>query len=83
MMWPNMMSGYFWGGNILGMLLGFIFFVLLLIGIILLIVWLVKRFSSSDSRSSESNHLEILKNRYAKGEISREEFEQIKKDIGR
>ncbi len=41
--------------------------------------------NDSDRPSSRSEHVEtaveILEKRYAKGEISREEFEQMKKDI--
>jgi putative membrane protein len=36
--------------------------------------------SSSHSKDSETA-MEVLKKRYARGEISREEFEQIKKDL--
>ena len=46
MMWgyPNMMGGFFGGGlGWIGMIFGFIFFILVVTGIIFLIVWLVKR----------------------------------------
>ena len=36
--------------------------------------------SSSNSQGAETP-IEILKKRYAKGEISREEFEQMKRDL--
>ncbi|WP_416208186.1 SHOCT domain-containing protein [Halomonas sp.] len=36
--------------------------------------------SSSDSKNSETA-IEVLKKRYAKGDITREEFEQVKKDL--
>ena len=60
--------------------------ILLWVGLIVLLVWVVMKIvrGSSDGGSStetKSNALDIAKERYAKGEISKEEFEQIKKDI--
>jgi putative membrane protein len=53
--------------------------------IIALIVWgviaLVKRGSSTSDTSQKHDPLDTAKVRYAKGEISKEEFEQIKKDL--
>jgi len=48
---------------------------------IALIVWIVHEVSSSKHPHSSSQALAILKERYAKGEISKEEFESKKKDI--
>ena len=50
-------------------------------GIIALIVWGVTRFSRQNGSTQKRNPLHITRERYAKGEISREEFEQIKKDL--
>ena len=48
-------------------------------GLIALIVWGIKRLTEKSSSNPRHNPLEIAKERYAKGDISREEFEQIKK----
>ena len=62
-----------------------IWMLLFLIAIIWLVVWAIR----SSGRRSESgtvtpekrNPLDIAKERYAKGLISKEEFDQIKKDL--
>ena len=54
---------------------------LLVVGVILLIVWLVRRQPSISTPSSPTTPIEILKTRYAKGEITKEQFEQMKKDV--
>lgn len=57
-----------------------IFIVAIIIGIILLIVWLVRRVNHSDEDSLKtSNALKTLKEKYAEGEITKEEFEKINK----
>lgn len=48
--------------------------------IVALIVYLVMR--SARPGGTGDSPLDILKKRYARGEISKEEFEQMKKDIG-
>ena len=50
-------------------------------GLIALIVWAIKKLAERGDSPSKYNPLDIAKQRYAKGEISREEFEQIKKDL--
>jgi uncharacterized membrane protein len=44
------------------------------------VVWLTGR-KSEQPRGAESA-LEILNKRYARGELKREEFEQMKRDLG-
>ena len=68
-----------------GMGLGFIFMLLfwglVILGIAALIRWLMTQ--SSPSRSSpDKSPLEIVQERYARGEIDREEYEQKKRDLG-
>ena len=78
-MWGHMDGyGWGWGGMGLGMLL---FWGLLIAGIVML----VKCFRGSGAcgkREREKSALDILKERYARGEIGREEFEQKKRDLG-
>jgi putative membrane protein len=50
---------------------------------IALAVWVVRAiWRSGEPRPPSQSSLDIAKNRYAKGEITREEFDQIKKDLG-
>ena len=50
-------------------------------GLIALIIWGITRLSGRGDSTLKRDSLDIAKERYAKGEISREEFEQLKKDL--
>ncbi|MFC1873720.1 SHOCT domain-containing protein [Chloroflexota bacterium] len=63
------------------MIFGGIWTVLIGGGIIALIVWVVKKITEGGGSSRRSDPLGIAKERYAKGEISQEEFEEIKKGL--
>ena len=67
-----MYGGYMWGMHWLGWILWLLVIVLL---VVVLIRVIPGRFNS---RPSEPTALEILKRRYAAGEISTEEFDQRK-----
>ena len=59
-----------------------IFWIAVIIGIIFLIRWLVQSTSAGGHGArSEEAALDILKKRYARGEIDKKEFEQKKKDL--
>ncbi len=80
--WPNMMGGFFGGGiGWIGMIFGFIFFLAIIIGVVLLIVWLVRRTGYNVSEKPSSRSIEILKERYAKGELTKEQYENMKKEL--
>lgn len=74
--------GYYWG-NMTGFGLGgVIMMILIWAAIIIFIVWAVKEIGGRNHEKPNSNSaLEILKERYAKGEINKEEFETKKKDL--
>ena len=50
-------------------------------GLIALIVWGIKKLTERGGSTPKHDPLDIAKERYAKGEISMEEFNQIKKDL--
>ena len=79
-MGPWMMGN--WGMGWFGMIFMMIFWILIIVGGIFLIKWLIQTTSKGRSNFEEgSKAVNILKERYAKGEITREEFEANKKDL--
>jgi putative membrane protein len=68
--WGGMMSWF--GGGIM-MIVSWVL-------IIFFIVWVSKQMSDKNSKSNNKS-IDILKERYAKGEISKEQFESMKKDL--
>jgi putative membrane protein len=70
-----------WGpGNMMGWLGGGVMMIGFWVLVAVLIVWIIREISGKNSHSS-SNALDILKERYAKGEIDKKEFEEKKKDL--
>jgi putative membrane protein len=73
------------GTGMMSMMIFMFLFGLLLISFLVLIgIAIVKWLGTSKmpfSANTRENALEILKTRYAKGEIGRDEFETIKRDI--
>ena len=67
------------------MLFGGVWMMLFWAAVIGLVVWLVIRLTRRRGPNERGNGrrtpLEIARERYARGEISREEFEQIRKDL--
>jgi putative membrane protein len=52
-------------------------------GIIALIVWGIAKLAKRGDTASGRDPLDIAKERYAKGEISKKEFDQLKKDLSK
>ena len=76
---------YDWGsyggwGMGFGMVFMLLFWVLIILGVAALIRWLMTQ-SSPDRGSRDKSPLEIVQERYARGEIDREEYEQKKRDL--
>ena len=77
--WMHPMWGLWgiWGFGM--MLFMFLFWALVITGIVLGIRWLIRQGRPEMSDSA----LEILRQRYARGDINREEFEAKRKDLQR
>lgn len=73
MHWP-------WGGDMLFMMIPMF---ILVTGAIFLVLYVLRKASDLGGSSTfrQETAMEILKKRYARGEITREEFEDMKKDI--
>ena len=78
-----MMTGGGWFVSWIALVL----FVLLIGGVVVAVVWFARQGYGGLSQANrqgpgeESDALEILRHRYARGEIGREEFERIRDDL--
>lgn len=76
--WGWGMHPVWWGALGFGMMLVMLlFWVLVIVGLVVGIRWLLGQGKGSGSDSA----LEILRHRYARGEINKEEFEARKRDL--
>lgn len=79
-MMPGGMLGWGFGG--FGMLFMFVFWVLIIVGVVLVVRWLIEQGKpAGGAEAAGESALEILKKRYARGEIGKEEFETKRKDL--
>ena len=76
---------FWWGSGFPTGALGILMIILMIVfwgGLIALIVWAVSRFGRDHkTEAGDKRALDIAKERYAKGEITKEQFEQIKRDL--
>ena len=77
-MWGDW-GGWGMGWGIFGALHMLLWWVLIILGIVVLVKWLFG--GAGSAQGKEDRALEILKERYARGEIGKEEFEQKRRDL--
>lgn len=70
--------GWSWG---MGFGFGWLFMVIFLVLVVLCLVFFIRMISDSGKKEERETALDILKKRYAKGEISKEEFDRIREDF--
>jgi len=75
------MNGWGMGGS--GMIFMLLFWGVIIAGIVFLFRWITQnKGNKGDSNvNTDSQAMDILKERYARGEITRDEFESMKKEI--
>lgn len=79
-MGPGIMGG--WGSGWFGGIFMIIFWILIVVGLVFLIKWLIQSINRRQIGDAGGNRaLEILKERYARGEMDRNEFERMKTDL--
>lgn len=84
-MWNGGMGGLAW----LWMLFGVVFVLALLVLVVVAVVWLARDFGGSGrvqagpsaNRAAPGSARETLDLRYARGEISREDYQQARRDL--
>ena len=78
-MMSRMMGGYGYGFSPVGLALGLAFGAVIIGGVALLVGYLVR--NANSVAPSREVPIDILKARYARGEITKEEFDMIKRDL--
>lgn len=74
------MHGYSWPGP--WMIFGVVIWALIVAAVVVGIVSLIRALTRSERHGSGSEDaLEILKGRYARGEVTKEQFDQMKRDL--
>ncbi len=81
MMMPGwMMSGWGMGYGFFGWLMMFLFWILIIAAVVLGVRWFIDQGKLKGS-SVEETPLDILKKRYASGEIDKEKFETMRREL--
>lgn len=85
----GMMGGFGGGLGLFGGLLGSLLIIGLLVGLVFLGIWLWRRFGASEGigpwtqpqGSQQLSARDILQTRYARGEVTREEYQVMLQDL--
>ena len=73
-----------WGMGWFGGIFMILFWVIIIVGLVIFVRWLIQTTGRKDlAANSSSNALEILKERYARGDIDKGQFESMKRDLAK
>ncbi len=87
--WGGCCSGIFGGVGLLGPIWNLVITTVIIIGFVVLVIWAVRRLSSSQKtlfnqtsqQDTLQSPLDILKACYARGEITRDEYQDMMTDL--
>ncbi len=68
----------YWGGSTLGWIFNIIIWAVIILGLVGVIRWFIY---PRETRRADKTPIDILKERYARGEIDKQEFEEKKRDL--
>jgi putative membrane protein len=71
-------SGGGWGWMALGWIIMLVFWVLVIVGVVAAVRWMT---ACGVARPRAETPTEILRRRYAAGELTKEQFESMKRDV--
>lgn len=79
----GMMGGYGFGW--IGMVVELVFFLAILAGVVLVVMWAIRSFGGGGGAAGpavDDRAMQIAKERFAKGEITKDEYQEIIKHLG-
>lgn len=77
-----MMHGYGMSGDFgFGWIFMILFCVIIIVAVVALVKWMITSSGTGRRSGGDSTALDILKERYAKGEIDEQEFQKRKRDL--
>ncbi len=67
--------------GLISLIVGLIIIFIIIIGLVVLVVWAARRTSSPGGAARPQTARDVLELRYARGEITREQYQQMKEDL--
>lgn len=68
-------------GMLFNFLLGLVLLALVIVGVVFAVRWLARASGESPRDRARDDALEIVRTRYARGEISREDFDRLRREL--
>ncbi len=65
----------------LSLIVGLVIIFIVIIGLVVLVVWATRRTGGPGGAARPQTAREVLELRYARGEITREQYQQMKEDL--